>query len=158
MKLLYVFFYVLFICISNQLVFLYGPGVTPYTAFFIIGADFYIRDKTHEIYGFLFSFYMICIAGLISYFINQSSSMIAVASLTAMISSSVVDLIIYQKLIRHRFMIKSNYSNILSSMTDSIIFPFIAFGFIPVKIVIAQTIAKIIGGYVWSAVIGVIKK
>lgn len=148
----------IFICslvAANLSVAMFGPWVSPINAFLLIGLDLSLRDKLHDQWngnpvkiGSL-----IGVAGLVSYLINPASGMIAIASVCAFCASMVVDSVVYQKMKRHPWFVKTNISNIAGAATDSLIFPTIAFGGLLWHIVLLQFVAKIFGGFVWSLIL-----
>lgn len=149
--------YVFVICVANQLAYYLGPMITPVNSFFLIGFDMVIRDKLHDRLGFKKILALCLAAGAISLLINPSSKMIAYASVTALCASSLTDSIVYQILIKKKWFIKSNSSNIASSLVDSIVFPLIAFYSMNPIIILSQFAAKVSGGFLWSLLIGKIK-
>jgi uncharacterized PurR-regulated membrane protein YhhQ (DUF165 family) len=82
--------------------------------------------------------------------LNPASQNIAIASVVAFCGAALVDTFIYQKLIKHPWMVKANGSNLGGSLTDSILFPTIAFGSFLPHIILLQFLAKVFGGFVWS--------
>lgn len=147
---MYTFIYIAAICAANFSADTFGAYVTPINAFFLIGLDMVIRDKLHERIGVMRMMGLITTAGIISYTLNPSISMIAIASVIAFVMSSIVDAATYQALIRKRWLVKSNISNVASSAVDSILFPVIAFGVFMPWVVVGQFIAKVLGGALWS--------
>lgn len=142
--------YIASICAANFSVHLFGPIITPVNAFLFIGLDFVIRDKLHEKIGIKNMLLLISIAGLLSFAINPSTNMIAIASVSAFSLAALTDTTVYQALIKRTWLVKSNGSNIASSAVDSIIFPLIAFGAFMPWIVAGQFAAKVFGGAAWS--------
>ena len=142
--------YVLAICAANFSVQIFGPVVTPLNAFLLIGLDFVIRDKLHEWFGFLPMLGLVVVAGVVSYSVNPATDMIAIASVSAFALASVTDATVYQALIRRSWLVKSNGSNLASSIVDSIVFPMVAFGAFLPWVVLGQFAAKVLGGSVWA--------
>lgn len=149
--------YIAAICAANFSVHLFGPIITPINAFIFIGLDFVIRDKLHDRVGICKMFILIMIAGVISFIINPATNMIAIASVSAFALAAVTDAGVYQLLIRKNWLVKSNISNVASSVVDSIVFPIIAFGVFLPWVIVGQIIAKILGGAVWSWILRGIK-
>ena len=154
--------YVAAISAANLLVVKFGPVVTPFNAFFLIGLDMAIRNAKHEKWqndklpwrmGGL-----IAVAGVVSYAINPASGVIALASLVAFSMTVVVDTLVYQSLIKKPWILKVNGSNGAAALADSLIFPLIAFGAFLPEIVAAQFAAKLAGGAMWSYLIAKEKK
>ncbi|MGL5155131.1 MAG: VUT family protein [Aeromonas veronii] len=154
----YVIIYVSAICSANLLVAAFGPSVTPINAFILIALDMTLRDRLHDLWaGKGVALRMACLislSGLLSYAINPASGMIAIASVAAFAISATIDSLVYQSCIKKDWHVKSNASNIAGAAADSVAFPLIAFGYMMPGIVLAQFAAKVIGGVVWSFVIG----
>ena len=144
--------FVLSIILANLTVAQFGPWVTPINAFLLIGLDLSLRDKLHDQWnGNPFKIgSLIIVAGIVSFFVNPATGMIAIASVMAFCLSMIADAFVYDKLKSKPWMIKSNGSNIAGSGIDSIVFPTIAFGSLMWQIVAMQFLAKVLGGFVWS--------
>ncbi|WLS77377.1 VUT family protein [Erwinia pyri] len=150
--------YIAAICAANLLVAKLGPWVTPINAFFLVGLDMVLRDFLHERYGIACSLLLSVVAGLISYFINPASGVIAIASVVAFIAAALVNALVYQWLIDKPWLKKSNAGNVAAAAVDSMLFPLIAFGaFMPV-IIAAQFICKTLGGALWSWMLKGVKR
>jgi hypothetical protein len=141
------------IIVANLLVGKYGSMVVIPIGFLLVGFDITTRDTLHELWvtkRWLKMGVLISIGSLLSWLLNKNIALIAIASLAAFASSSIVDTITYSLLHKKDYLIKVNGSNLFSSFTDSIIFITIAFGnFLPL-LIIAQFSAKFIGGFMWS--------
>lgn len=154
--------YLVAIIIANNLITFFGPSLSIVTAFVFIGLDLTVRDLLHDKWGdnnlWVKMVSLILIGSLLSMIVNYDSKNIAIASFFAFFLSGLVDTIIYQLLKKNSKFYRINGSNIFSSMTDSLVFPILAFGF-PVLwfIVIGQFIAKTVGGFVWYFVFRIIK-
>lgn len=96
---------------------------------------------------------LILSAGVISYFFNPAAGIIAIASVTAFTFAMITDAIVYQLLIRKRWIVRANCSNASGASVDSVIFPTVAFGGFMLEIVFLQFIAKTLGGLLWALVI-----
>lgn len=142
------------IVVADLIVAHFGPSILPYTAFFLIPFDLLTRDILHEewkgpmlwpkIGG------LILAGGLIAYILNRDALMVAAASITAFTAATIVNTAVYAKMESHPVMVKMNVSNFFAAITDSIIFPYIAFGVLPFHIMLQQSTAKFVGGLVWS--------
>ena len=135
----------------------FGAYASILNAFLFIGLDLTARDKLHDAwqgrYLWVKMFALIAVGSGISYLLNRNAGMIAIASLAAFGVSGLVDAIVYQFLHDKAWMVKVNGSNIFSALSDSLIFPTIAFGgFLPL-IVLGQFAAKVTGGFIWSWII-----
>jgi hypothetical protein len=75
--------------------------------------------------------------------------MIAVASSVAFTAAALVDWATFTRL-RGSWLFRSNGSNVAGAAVDSLIFPTLAFGALMPEIVVAQFLAKIAGGAIWS--------
>ncbi len=140
---------------ANLSVAMFGPWVSPINAFLLIGLDLSIRDKLHDKWngnpyriGLL-----IIIAGIVSYLLNPSSGIIAIASVSAFCFSMAIDSFVYQSLKNRKWVVRSNLSNIAGAATDSLIFPTIAFGGLIWEIVLLQFLSKVAGGFIWCHLI-----
>ena len=77
------------------------------------------------------------------------------ASFVAFALAGAADALGYHKLVRIPRLAKVNGSNLASAAVDSIAFPALAFGFpLQVGVMAGQFIAKVIGGSLWSVVLG----
>jgi hypothetical protein len=126
----------------------FGPTVSIYNAFLLIGLSLTTRDYLHRAWagknlkvkmGLL-----ITAGGLISWFTQPATGQIALGSIIAFIAAEIVDSVVY-----HRTR-SINKSNTVSAFVDSVLFPTIAFGGFPVLIILGQWVAKFAGGAVWA--------
>ena len=137
---------------ANLLVATFGPSVTAINAFLLIGLDLTLRDwlhfrlKTWQMGGLIIG------TGLITYALNPTSGMIAVASAVSFLAASIVDWSIFVKT-TGSWIKRANVSNTAGAAVDSLLFPTIAFGALMPEIVALQFIAKVSGGAVWSYVL-----
>lgn len=141
---------------ANLLTAHFGPGMSIINAFVFVGLDITTRDYLHEVWHDNLWFKMgllIAIGSLLSWWFNKNAGQIAIASFSAFALSAIVDTIVYAILHKKSFMVKCNGSNILSSLTDSITFPTIAFGSFMPLIILGQFVAKVVGGFVWSLIL-----
>lgn len=145
--------YVSALVIANLMVSWLGPWFSPINSLVLIALDLVMRDKLHEKWKDHLWIKMggvILAAGVISYLLNPASQNIAIASMVAFCAAAVVDTFIYQRLIKRSWFVKVNGSNVGGALTDSILFPTIAFGAFLPHIVLLQFAAKVCGGAVWS--------
>lgn len=153
----YAFLYLTAIVLANLVISIFGPGWSIATAFVFIGFDFTCRDRLHELWHnkrIAIKMGILILAGsIISWAINHNTLRIAIASMIAFGVSAILDTIVYTILYRYNYMIKINGSNIISSLSDSILFPTIAFGSIMPLVILGQLFAKIIGGYLWAHIL-----
>lgn len=146
------FFYVAAMLLANLLVSKFGPSISPILAFFLIGFDLSMRDWLHIKLHRWQMIAMIVIAGAMTYILNPTAGMIAIASAAAFTSAALVDWATFAKL-RGSWMFRANGSNVAGAAVDSLIFPTIAFGALMPHIVAMQFLAKVVGGAVWAWVI-----
>lgn len=152
-----IIFYVAVLCVANYLVFMFGPWWSIVNSFILIGFDFIVRDKLHERLGLNKISLIVVVAAVLSYWINPAGEMIALASGVSFLIASLTDGLIYQRLIKHKWIVKSNTSNVVASAVDSLLFPLIAFGMFMPWIVAGQFITKVFGGLIWSFLLRKIK-
>jgi hypothetical protein len=147
-------FYLTAIVAANLIVAQFGAWVTPYTAALFIGFDFVGRDHLHEQWqgrGLWWKMALLIGTGsLLSAFLNWNALPIAIASCVAFAASNTTDGITYALLGERSRMVKMNGSNVVSAAVDSLVFPTLAFGVLMPEIVIAQWVAKVAGGFIWS--------
>lgn len=149
--------YALAMTIANLSIAEFGPKVSPINAFFLIGLDLALRDwlqvklKTREM-GLL-----ILASGGITYLLNPSAEMIAIASAIAFTGAAVVDWAVFTKVTGSWFK-RANTSNVAGAAVDSLLFPTIAFGSLMPHIVLMQFVAKVCGGYVWALLLNHVSK
>ena len=150
--------YLLAIAIANILASTYGPSITIFTSFVLIGFDFSCRDYLQQRWegGRLWfrMFALIAAGGIISYVINADSARIAVASCVSFSVASGIDAIVFALIGRkvHKFY-RWNGTNLVGAGIDSILFPTLAFGVLLPAVVIGQYVAKVLGGLFWSVIL-----
>lgn len=148
--------YIMCMVLANYLIFLFGPWFSPINAFLLIGLDMVIRDRLHDrwlgknLVGRMGA--LIVVSSLITYLLNPTMMMIAVASSLAFASAMIVNGVIYHFVHKRQWMVRSNVSNIGGSATDSVVFPTVAFGAMMPEIILLQFAAKMLGGLLWSYV------
>jgi len=97
-------------------------------------------------------FGLIAFSGALTYTLNPSAGMIAIASAVSFTAAAVVDWTVFTK-IKGLWVVKANGSNIASAAVDSLVFPTLAFGVLMPSIIAMQFAAKVLGGAVWSALL-----
>lgn len=138
--------------LANLSVAMWGPSVTPINAFILIGLDLALRDwlqfrlKAWQMGG------LIAATGALTFLLNPAAGMIAVASSAAFTAAALVDWATFTRL-RGSWLFRANGSNVAGAAVDSLIFPTIAFGALMPQIVLAQFVAKVAGGALWSALL-----
>jgi len=149
-----VFAYISALVLANLLVAWLGPWFSPVNAFFLIGLDLILRDFAHDKWSgknlMPKMAGMIVVAGAVSYWLNPATELIAIASITSFVAAMTADSVAYQALKNRPWMQRTNGSNAVSAVVDSILFPTIAFGVIMPHIVALQFICKTAGGFFWS--------
>lgn len=140
--------------LANLSVLVYGPSVVILNAFLLIGYDLVVRDYLHDRWKDRFLWarmgLLIATGSFLSFLINSDAKNIAFASFTAFCLSGLTDTITYQLLRKHSKMVRVNGSNLFSSLVDSLVFPFLAFGAFLPYVTLGQWFAKLLGGFVWS--------
>jgi uncharacterized membrane protein len=144
---------------ANLIVNRYGPSVTPYVAFGLIGFDIVGRDRLHldlagptrwtAIGG------LIALGSILTYALNAGAGPIALGSVCAFAAAMVVDTLVFQAaggLDAHR---RVNVSNAAAAAVDTVVFFAIAFGLgaIPFVLLFAQFTAKVAGGALWALLV-----
>ena len=135
--------------LANLSVATFGPSVTPVNAFVLIGLDLTMRDWLHVRIKPWQMAALIAITGLLTYALNPAAGKIAVASACAFSAAALVDWAAFTRL-RGSWMYRANGSNVAGAAVDSLIFPTLAFGALMPQIVLAQFLAKIAGGAIWT--------
>lgn len=154
----YVLMYLAAIVAANLTVAMWGPSMTVVNAFLFIGLDLTARDKLHDAWhgnGLVWKMgALIATGSVLSWLLNQAAAQIALASFVAFAAASVVDTVAYHMLRNRVWWQRVNGSNVLSAAVDSVLFPTIAFGALLPVIVLGQFAAKVLGGAVWSWILG----
>jgi len=135
--------------LANLSVAMFGPSVTPVNAFVLIGLDLTMRDWLHVRIKPWQMAALIALTGLLTYALNPAAGKIAVASACAFSAAALVDWATFTRL-RGSWMYRANGSNVAGAAVDSLIFPTLAFGALMPQIVLAQFLAKIAGGAIWT--------
>lgn len=160
--LLYMSLYLVAIILANLSVAHFGPASTIVNAFLFIGLDLTSRDALHEAWHrknlFIKMLALIATGSILSYILNRDAGPIAIASFAAFGAAGIVDALVYQFLHNKPWMVKVNGSNVFSALVDSLVFPTIAFGAFMPLIVLGQFAAKVAGGFIWSAVLGMFRR
>lgn len=152
-----VLIYVVAIVAANLTVATLGPWVSPINGFLLIGLDLALRDRLHDSWQgrglWPRMLALIAVAGLLSWLLNPAAGRIALASVTAFCCAALVDATVYQLLRSRPYLQRSNASNVAGALTDSLIFPTLAFGGLMPAIVALQFLAKTFGGALWSMIL-----
>lgn len=146
--------YMAFTALANLLVTWFGPGITPFSAFALIGFDLSSRDALHEAWrGQHLRRNMLALIGsgsVLSAVLNWAAAPIAVASFASFFASGLVDTLVYSALDELPRRQRMYLSNVASAAVDSVLFPTLAFGVFMPEIVVAQFLAKVAGGTFWA--------
>lgn len=149
-----VLIYLAAIITANLLTAQFGPAFSIVTAFLFIGLDLVARDRLHDRWhgnGLLWKMGLLILSGsMISYLINADAGIIGLASCLAFGAAAIVDGIVYALLRDKVYLLRVNGSNVPAAAVDSLVFPWVAFGGFMPLIVLAQFVAKVLGGFVWS--------
>jgi hypothetical protein len=138
--------------LANLLIANFGPWISPFNAFFLIGLDLTLRDWLHVRLKPVQMLALIVCAGLLTYLLNPAAGRIAVASSIAFTAAALVDWAAFARL-RGSWMFRANGSNVAGAAVDSLIFPTLAFGVLMPQIIAAQFVAKVLGGAMWAALL-----
>lgn len=146
---------------ANLLVAAYGPSVTVYNAFLLIGLDLVLRDYLHDVWATNRLAKMgALIAGTsaLSFALNPATGRIAIASAFAFGVAALFDWMVYSSAERFPWLVRSNASNTVGAAVDSVLFPTLAFGALLWPIIAGQFIAKVFGGALWSIIINMLRR
>jgi queuosine precursor transporter len=159
---IYVFLYLVAIVLANLSIYFFGEVMLFINAFLFIGLDLTARDKLHSKWhndGLFWKMSLLVLSGsLLTVLFSLGAWKIALASFLAFFLAGIVDSLVYHKLINKSFFVRVNGSNIPASLTDSIVFPTIAFGGFSLYFTLGQFLAKVLGGMFWGYIIGKLAK
>lgn len=141
--------YAIAMTVANMLVATFGPSISPINAFVFIGFDLALRDWLQIKLKPVQMGALIAGTGLLTYALNQSAGMIAIASAVSFTAAALVDWLVFTK-IKGTWLFRANSSNMAGAAVDSLMFPTIAFGGFMLEIVVMQFVAKIVGGAIWT--------
>lgn len=145
--------YAIAMVLANMSVAQWGPAVTPINAFVLIGLDLTLRDWLHVRVRPWQMGALIATTGMLTYMLNPAAGQIAIASACAFTAAALVDWAAFARL-RGSWTSRANWSNVAGAAVDSLLFPTIAFGALMPGIVLAQFLAKVAGGAVWTWALG----
>lgn len=132
----------------------FGQRVLIVTAVVSIGLTMVVRDALHEAWRndrlALRMAAMIAAGALVAYLVNRDASRVALASCTAFVLAESVDGLVYHRLRALPWLQRSNGSNLVAALVDSLTFPTIAFGVFSAPLVAMQFAGKFAGGLAWS--------
>lgn len=142
---------------ANLLVAIFGPVITPLNAFVLIGLDLALRDWLHLRLSSQRMALLIVATGGVSYLLNPTAGIIAIASAASFMIAALADWWVFAKL-QGSWQRRANLSNVCGAAVDSLLFPTLAFGALMPEIVLAQFIAKTVGGGLWTLAINYARK
>jgi hypothetical protein len=149
--------YLAAIVAANLLAAEFGPAITIWNAFFLIGLDLTTRDRLHDRWdGRQLALRMaglIAAGGLISWVINRDAGPIALASVVAFTLAATCDALVYYRFRERPWLERANASNVVGAAVDSVVFPWLAFGALLPWVTLGQFLAKVGGGFLWSLVL-----
>jgi len=147
-----IFVYAIAMTLANLSIATFGVWVSPINAFIFIGLDLALRDWLHVRLKMWQMGALIASTGVLTYALNPSAGMIAVASSASFMLAALADWAVFTKITGSWFK-RANTSNVAGAAVDSIAFPTIAFGALMPEIIAMQFFAKIAGGAIWSFVL-----
>ncbi len=149
--------YLVSIVAANLIIAWLGPAASIYTAALFIGLDLTVKDRlqdewTHS--GLVWRMGLLILTGsVISWVLNRNAGRIALASFVAFAVSSSIDAVIYAVVKGEKWR-KVGWSNLGGAISDSILFPALAFGWPPDPVIVyGQMTAKLAGGLFWSLIL-----
>lgn len=141
--------YAIAMTVANMLVATFGPSISPINAFVFIGFDLALRDWLQIKLKPAQMGALIAGTGFLTYALDQSAGIIAIASAVSFTVAALVDWAVFTK-IKGTWLFRANSSNVAGASVDSLVFPTIAFGGFMPEIVAMQFVAKIAGGAIWT--------
>jgi hypothetical protein len=151
---LLVLLYLAAIVVANLTVAAFGPAALYVNAFVLIGLDLSCRDRLHDSWrrqGLGWKMGLLILTGsCLSWLLSPTAGRVASASLVAFALAATGDALVYQVLQQQPYLVRSNGSNVVGAMVDSLAFPTLAFGEFSVVTSLLQFCAKFLGGFLWS--------
>lgn len=158
---LWMILYLVFVATANVIIGMYGKTATIWVALIFIGPVFTLRDAIHENSppGTVTRriFLLILGGGMLSWLLTPAAGRVAFASMLAFLLSESIDALVYIAAHRYSWTVKSNVSNSVGALVDSLVFPLVAFGAFLPGIIAGQLAAKVVGGFIWVLVISIIR-
>jgi queuosine precursor transporter len=147
---------------ANLTIATFGPPAVIPVAFTFVALDLVARDGLHELWkGQRLALKMgalIAVGGALSAILNADALRIAVASCLAFTVAQTVNGLGYWALDRWPPLVKINGSNIPAATADSTVFLTVAFGSFMPALIVGQTAAKVLGGFLWSIVLVAVQR
>jgi queuosine precursor transporter len=118
---------------------------------FIITTRDYLHDQWHGSWLPVRMGLLIFLGSIVSYAVNADVAKIAIASSLAFALSETVNAIVYHPLLKKGvpWLTRVNIGNAPNAITDSLVFVTLAFGWMPI-VILLQILAKVAGGLLWS--------
>lgn len=142
---------------ANIAVTLFGAKALVVTATVMIGLGMTVRDRLHDEWsgkGLALRMGALIAAGAaLSYLVNRDAASIALASCCAFAVAESADALVYGKLHGRAWLVRTNGSNLVGALLDSLVFTTIAFGAFSPTLILMQFAAKFGGGIVWSLIL-----
>jgi len=149
------------IVLANLSILYIGPQMAIWNSFVLIALDLTLRDKLHERWhGNNLKrniFLLVSVGAVITFAFNVQALWVCIGSVAAFSFALFADSWVYERLFHKPKIEKINVSNMASALVDSSVFVFIALYFLPIeeqlKIIAMMSVAKVVGGFLWSLVI-----
>ncbi len=149
--------YILAFTFANLLVVWFGPYGLIISSLLLVPFDFIMRCLFHEtqkgIKLLLSLTTLVLLSSVVTVYINHDSFNIALASCLGFTGAQIGAGIFYQLMIKQKYFIKVNGSDLIAIIVDSIIFQIIAFSEIDTTVFLSQVLMKFIGGLFWYYII-----
>jgi hypothetical protein len=149
-----VLLYLAAIVVANLTVAALGPAALYVNAFVLIGLDLSCRDRLHDFWrrqGLGWKMGLLILTGsCLSWWLSPQAGRVASASLVAFALAATADALVYHRLQLRPYLVRSNGSNGVGAMIDSLAFPTLAFGEFSLVTSLLQFVAKFLGGFLWS--------
>ncbi|MEO8835236.1 MAG: hypothetical protein ABI364_00690 [Caldimonas sp.] len=134
---------------ANLLVARYGPGILPLLAFVLIGFDLALRNWLQVRLRPWQMGALILFTGLLTYALNPAAQSIAIASAIAFAAAALAEWLTFSN-VNGKWLTRSVSGAVVGAAVDSVLFPTLAFGMLLPWVVLAQFVAKVAGGTLWS--------
>jgi uncharacterized PurR-regulated membrane protein YhhQ (DUF165 family) len=133
-----------------------GPRWLAVTAFFFVPFELVARDLLHELWAgpeLARRMGALVLGGsVLTCLVSVGSWRVAAASFAAFAAAGLVDTVIYQRAAGRPRSERINLSNAAAAVTDSVVFPLVAFGSTSLFTSSTQAGAKFVGGFLWGLV------
>lgn len=152
--------YLLAIVLANLAVAMFGAAAIIPNSLILVALDLTARDSLHEAWHGAhlwrnMALLIVC-GSVLSALLDYQALPVAVASCCAFAASGTVDTLVFARLEQHGWLVKTNGSNVVSALTDSVVFlsllaalTGLSWAAVPL-LAAAQWLAKTAGGVLWS--------